>query len=273
MNRQAFFNAARERPFGGSLSQGQVDGTNAILDEWERRGLSDARWLAYMLATAFHETGPASKAGHMKPIREYGDRAYFMRMYDKTGERPKVAATLGNTMVGDGAMFCGRGYVQLTGRANYAKASKALGIDLVGSPDRTLEPGIAAAIMFLGMTEGWFTTKRLSDYFSAGTTDWVNARRIINGTDRAAEIAGYAKDFYEALKLSAAPDATVPAPETETVAPPIPPPPDIEPPALDPEPVPPPPAKPQPDPAQEPKAGFWKWLLNILIAGLFQKGT
>src|SRR3990167_1622370 len=94
MNRQKFFEAVRTKPFGGSLTPGQVQGTGAILNEWEARGLTDLRFLAYMLATAFHET-----ARTMLPIKEYGGRAYFMKMYDKTGSRPQVVAGLGNTKV------------------------------------------------------------------------------------------------------------------------------------------------------------------------------
>ena len=104
MNRRVFFDDVRRDLFGGGLNQDQVDGFNAILDAWAESSLSDLRWLAYMLATTFHET-----ARTMRPIREYGGRTYVMRMYDKTGHRPHVARALGNTEVGDGARFCGRG--------------------------------------------------------------------------------------------------------------------------------------------------------------------
>jgi putative chitinase len=207
MNRKAFFDAVRMNPFNGQLSQSQVDGLNAILDGWLRCGLTDLRWLAYMLATAFHET-----ARTMQPIKEYGGNDYFMKMYDKTGARPKVAASLGNTEVGDGARFCGRGYVQLTGRANYAKASQKLGVDFVKEPDRALMPNYAAEIMFLGMTEGWFTGKKLADYFNT-RADWTNARRIINALDRASTVAGYATAFQNALQAASQSTGIEPRPE------------------------------------------------------------
>lgn len=190
LNRSAFFDAVREKPFGGRLSQSQVDGMGAILDACPP-DLSTDR-LAYCLATPVIET-----ANTMQPIKEYGGAAYFKRMYDIQGERPAKAKELGNLRPGDGALFCGRGYVQLTGRANYAKATKRLlalgylpaGSDLEATPDLAMHPDVAAAILFVGMGEGWFTGQRLSDYFGAGKADAVGARRIINGQDRAAEIA------------------------------------------------------------------------------------
>ena len=207
MNRAAFFDAVRANPFKGGLSQQQVTGMAAILDEWEARKFTDLRWLAYMLATTFHET-----ARTMQPIHEYGGPQYFKR-YD--GRRD-----LGNTMPGDGNRFHGRGYVQCTGRANYARASEELGVDFVAHPDRVLEPRFAAAIMFLGMSHGWFTTKRLSNYFTDTKADWKNARRIINALDKADTIAGYGKAFYGALLRAddampepVRPPPDIPAPE------------------------------------------------------------
>ena len=67
INRKTFFYDVRIKLFGGRLGQRQVDGMNAILDEWEKRDLTDLRWLAYTLATAFWET-----AHTMWPIEEWG---------------------------------------------------------------------------------------------------------------------------------------------------------------------------------------------------------
>lgn len=152
---------------------------------------------AYALATAYHET-----AATMQPIKEYGGRSYFMNNYDVTGKNPDRARKYGNTAVGDGARYFGRGYVQLTWKVNYAKAEKELGYKLVSNPDLALDPKIAAAIMVRGMQEGWFTGKKLSHYFgfSSGTrAQFAEARRIINGTDKAELIAGYALKFQDAL--------------------------------------------------------------------------
>jgi predicted chitinase len=114
-----------------------------------------------------------------------------------------VAKRLGNTQPGDGAKYCGRGYVQLTGRRNYSEAGEHTGADLVEHPELALKPEIAAKIMLWGMEGGIFTGKKLADYLPlsgrAGFDAYTAARRIINGQDRAAEIAKEAQQFEAAL--------------------------------------------------------------------------
>lgn len=195
---EAFFAAVRgSKALGPTLSADEVDGCKAILSACRNAGWG-AAWTADALATAVVET-----AGTMQPIKEYGGTAYFRRMYDIEGSRPAKARELGNLKPGDGARYAGRGYVQLTGRANYLKAGKALGHDLVGNPDAALDAGIAAAVMVQGMEHGWFTGRSLATYLRAGApgtlAQFKEARRIINGQDRAAEIAGYALEFQRAL--------------------------------------------------------------------------
>lgn len=183
MNRAAFYASVRRRAsgiFGTSLSQGQVNGCNTLLSEAEKEG-TPLRFLAYILATAYHET-----ACTMQPVREIG----------KGKGKPYGKPVNGKT-------YYGRGYVQLTWLENYQRAAKELAVDLVRYPDDALEPDIAAAILFRGMTEGWFTGKKLSDYINLDKTDYFNARRIVNGTDRADKIAGYAKAFETALREGA----------------------------------------------------------------------
>lgn len=193
LNETTFFDAVRDGILGPGLSSGEVSGCQAILAA--AAGLPAAQ-AAYMLATAYHET-----ASTMQPIKEYGGEAYFFRRYDPRGANPALAKRLGNTEGGDGARYAGRGYVQLTGRANYARAGRELTIDLVGTPDLALTPDIAAKVMRRGMTEGWFTGHRLAEYFpAAGPSDFVQARRIINGLDRAEDVAGYAREFLKALQ-------------------------------------------------------------------------
>lgn len=192
----AFFNAVRAgKALGPSLSTDEVSGCEAILAACTG---FPASWAAYCLATPVVET-----AGTMQPIKERGGNAYYTRMYDITGERPDKARALGNLSPGDGARYCGRGYVQLTGKANYARAGLALGLPLVDDPDMALQPDVAAKIMREGMKDGWFTGKSLSTYIPAigDIHHFTNARRIINGQDRAVEIAQYALEFQAALQV------------------------------------------------------------------------
>jgi len=199
IDRKRFFDGIRNQPFPHKLNVGQVQGVSALLDEWERRKLADLRWLAYMLATAKHET-----AHTMKPIREFGGKSYFHSMYDKEGKRPHVARTLGNVESGDGALFHGRGYVQLTGRRNYTILAPEIReiwpeLDILERPDDAMDPRAAAYAMFEGMQRGTFTGKKLSHFFTDSVSDWKNARKIINGLDKAELIAGVAKEFYADL--------------------------------------------------------------------------
>lgn len=177
-NPEAFFPAVRVELFRGYLKQPQVDGINALLAAWQ--GAADLRFVAYALATAYHET-----AQTMQPIAEYG-----------LGKGRRYGIPAGPY----GKVYYGRGFVQLTWCSNYQTASDKLGVDLVKDPDLALDPIIAAKVMSQGMTEGWFTGHKLADFFGA-RTDWLHAREIINGMDHAAEIAGYAIRFLNALKL------------------------------------------------------------------------
>lgn len=178
MNRELFFKSVRGSIFGGKLSQDQVEGTEAVLDAYEAAGLTSAQWLAYMLATAFHET-----AATMRPIEEYGK-----------GKGRKYGVPVGPFK----KVYYGRGYVQLTWIYNYEKAEAELHAPFVEKPELALDPKHAADIMTRGMQEGWFTGKKLVDYLNV-KTDYRNARRIINGTDKADLIAGYANKFHAAL--------------------------------------------------------------------------
>lgn len=88
---------------------------------------------------------------------------------------------LGNSQSGDGVRYKGRGYVQITGRTNYKKFSDLLGQDFVSNPNLVTDPKVAAKIVVVGMRDGLFTGKKLSDYINNGQNDFYNARRIVNG--------------------------------------------------------------------------------------------
>lgn len=189
---------------GPTISQTEFEGCDQII-----RSCAAAGWpvsyVAYALATAYLET-----AHTMQPIKEIGGTAYFTRMYDIKGNRPAKARELGNLTPGDGAKFPGRGYVQLTGKDNYQKATERLQRagyavpNLVAFPDKVMEPKIASAILVLGMLEGWFTGRKLPDDLPARgpatLRQFIDSRDIINGTDKASEIAAYAIDFQTGLQ-------------------------------------------------------------------------
>ena len=188
MNRTTFFAYVRRAPFGGRLTQSQIDGMNAILDEWERRRVLDNRWLAYILATAFHETG-----NRMQPVRETfaSSDAQAISRLEKAwaaGKLPWVKTPYWR----DG--FFGRGLVQITHKANYAK----FGITKADA----LKLDVSVRVIFDGMIKGMFTGKTLGDYFNTTTNDPVGARKIVNGTDKAKLIASYYQNFLDAMEAA-----------------------------------------------------------------------
>ncbi len=153
-----------------------------ILAEARKQGVTNKAQLAYILATATHESGAGA---HMEEFAS--GRAYEGR------------SSLGNTQPGDGVRYKGRGYVQLTGRRNYSDWSRRLGMDLVSNPRAVENPQIAAKILVGGMMQGTFTGRGLGSYINERQTDFVNARRTVNGTDRAGHIAQIAQRLMAAL--------------------------------------------------------------------------
>lgn len=196
MDMAAFFNNARTSPFAGSLSQNAVDGMTAIIEAFRTYGDGDARKLAYMLGTAFHE------ADKFRTMEEYASGAAY-----------EGRASLGNTQAGDGVKFKGRGFVQITGRRNYADWSRRLGLDLLKEPAMAANRAIAARILVQGLMLGTFTGKKLGDYINDAGTDYRNARRTVNGTDRAQLVADHAAAFALALTAGGYEDMAPPAPE------------------------------------------------------------
>lgn len=193
INRKHFFDSVRDSLFKGKLSVTQVSGMEAILSEWEKRSLIDERWLAYMLATVYHET-----ARTMQPIEEYGKGKGYR--YGKKIKRTGIRYTSPDKL------YYGRGYVQLTWYENYETMGRLLHMDLLNQPELALIPEVAAEIMFEGMTKGNsnfgdFTGKSLELYFNDKKEDPINARRIINGLDKADIIAMYYYKFKTALTV------------------------------------------------------------------------
>ena len=187
MDRAAFFSWIRAKGlYGPSIEQTEVTGTEAILDAMAGLPLSHC---AYTLATALHETNKT-----MQPVRE----AYWLSdAWRKRNLRYYP--------------WYGRGFVQLTWRENYAKADAALSLggQLLQAADLAMRIDIAARIMRRGMVEGWFAGDRIGRRHTlkrhlpepvATREQYASARRIINGTDKADLVAGYALEFQKALQ-------------------------------------------------------------------------
>ncbi|RWL14898.1 MAG: hypothetical protein EOR57_31625 [Mesorhizobium sp.] len=198
---------------------------------------------AYVLGTAWHETGA------YKYMREIWGPTAAQRRYEGRKD-------LGNTVAGDGKKFMGRGFVQITGRRNYTDWSKRLGIDLLKEPQLAERPEIAVKILVKGSKLGTFTGKKLADYITLSRSDFIGARRIINGTDKAGPIAGYAQKFDDLLLLEGYGVAAPPAPAKPVPVP--------QPPAA------PRPPAPAPTPASQHKERnpFWAalfWVLGLIF--------
>ncbi|MCA2372191.1 hypothetical protein ATU3B_11230 [Agrobacterium genomosp. 3 str. CIP 111-78] len=204
MDMTTFFAYARRAPFGGRLSQGQIDGMNALFRCWRSHkiaGSDNNRLLAYILASVFHETG-----GRMLPVRETlastdaGAIAALEKAW-KAGKLGQVKTPYWRKDK-DGKSWFGRGDIQLTHRVNYDALGKRIGVDLVGNPSLALDVDISAEIAIVGMLEGLFTKRKLTEFFNLKSDDPIGARAVVNGTDKAKLIAGYYKSFLDALEAA-----------------------------------------------------------------------
>ena len=201
-NRKAFFDAIR--PLFGKLSTEQVAGMTALLNVWEARySHFQNELLAYCLATSYHET-----AYRMQPVRETladNDSTAIRRLnhaYNK-GQMRYVSKPYWRKDSNGRAWF-GRGHVQLTHQRNYTKAGRKLGVALDQDPGLALDPEISARILFSGCIDGWFTKYKLLDYVKKDSTDFYNARKVVNPGDKKTykPIEGYANQFLAALGRS-----------------------------------------------------------------------
>lgn len=239
-DRKKFWDNYR-RTINPNFTKDQVEAVEFLLDEFESDGIwSDIRHIAYALATIRHET-----AYTYEPIQEIGSRAYFERRY---GHKTSKGRELGNDAPGEGAKYSGKGYVQLTGETNYEKLEDILRkqnrddieefekrtgqkFDLTDYAYQAKDPKLAFLIMTIGMFRGVYTGKAFRHYINDKKCDYYNARRIINGTDKAARIARVAQNFEKVLKTSSIEtqidwsnevqvikDSAPPSPEPETPA-------------------------------------------------------
>lgn len=142
----------------------------AVAKEGRKQGISDRNVFAYVMATIQHETDHT-----YRPIAEYGGPSKWY------------------------APFYGRGYVQITHEFNYKAYSDKLGINLVKDTNKVMEPDISLFIIIDGMKNGVFTTLPIGKYINSQKVDFLNARRVINGTDKMSLIAGYAKEWQKTV--------------------------------------------------------------------------
>jgi hypothetical protein len=132
-----------------------------VLEAFHQRNILNRPTLIAAIATIGVETGG------FRPIHEWGGNAYFTEMYENRED-------LGNIYPGDGARYHGRGFVQITGRANYRDYGQKLGCPLEDDPDLALDPTIAAEILAL-----YFDDRAV--HIAAQKNDWEQVRRAVNG--------------------------------------------------------------------------------------------
>ena len=163
-----------------SLKPDALDNIALIKAECAKQGLTLPQQVAYVLATTQHETN-----GTYWPVVE----SYWLPDPDAYNKKnhPEYYP------------YYGRGYTQLTWEKNYRHYGELLGIDLAGNPDLALEPSVATFIIVNGFKHGTFTGKKITDFINGVKTDFINARRCINGTDEAQKIRGYAVLWWKQL--------------------------------------------------------------------------
>lgn len=182
------FDAGRKELFTKGYTQLQVDSINAIMAECVRQGVKLKTQVAYILATAYHEGNDfdgksTGKIQALVPIVEKGSDTYLK-------SKPYWP-------------YIGMGFVQLTWLNNYKKfqplIKQRFGVDIIATPKLLLRVDISAFVLVYGMINGTFTARKLSNYIHSGKTDFPEARRVVNGTDRAEHIAGIATKFLKCI--------------------------------------------------------------------------
>lgn len=183
------FESARKDLFKNGYTQLQVDSINAIMAEANKSDLNIFE-TAYVLATAYHEAfdydgKTTGKIQRLVPIKEKGSLAYLKskKYYP----------------------YIGYGFVQLTWLDNYRKYQPLIldkfKVDILKNYELLLRTDIAAFVIVHGMKNGTYTGKKLKDYAdNASGLRAKDARRIVNGTDKAAEIESYYFKFMSHLK-------------------------------------------------------------------------
>ena len=187
---EKFLNFIEGKKLKRPLSSLGRDCVKLIFQKCLELNVNDLRMVSYILATTHWETGAYGQRFIYEPVVEQGkgkNKSYGIP-YKKTGK-----------------IYYGRGFVQITWFDNYERFTKILNksgfeVDLINNPDLALKPEIAVLILIIGMRDGKFTGADLDDYFDPIKSDWYNARKIINGTDKAVIISEIAKEIYYIIK-------------------------------------------------------------------------
>ena len=235
IDRKYFFDNVRRHFPGGKLTPQQVAGMEVKLQVWEQYHADEPLdFLANSLSQNSWETGykmvPRREADYLSATAQ---RAYLMKNYDKTGDKPSRAIANGNTRVGDGYTFGGTGDIQLTWANNFLRMGSLIGVDLYNNPQLAMDPVVSARVMFYGMINGFFTSRSLRQYFNSTKNDPAGARAVVNGdmtfpVDKknpakgtiGQEIARRHKFFRSALRSIAGTTVTHPVVTTPVVKPP-----------------------------------------------------
>lgn len=197
INRIALFNRLRTYNLYQKILQHQVQGIDAIIDEWEsKESYTDLRHLAYILGTVYHETDKT-----MQPIEEYSrgaGRDYGKKLKYGQGAGKRVQYQFPDKI------YYGRGHTQNTWYEIYEKLTKApyaikMGWDFLNHPELLLEMKPSIWATFYAMTTGLYTGRKLSRYFNDTVENWDGARAIVNGEDKAELISTYSKKFLKCL--------------------------------------------------------------------------
>lgn len=217
MHDETLFAYLRRAPFGGRMTQSQIDGVKRIHNACVTHGVERLEKIAYVLASVFHETG-----ARMQPVREAfatsdaGAKAALEKAW-QAGRLSSVKTSYWR------AGWFGRGDIQITHEDNYRKLGEAVGVDLVANPSLALNAAISARIAVIGMRDGLFAKGHtLARYFPlGGPADVLGARKIVNGSDKRQLIAGHYEAILGALKAATMagaikPDVPKPAPEPDT---------------------------------------------------------
>lgn len=151
-----------------------------VIGAAQAEGINDPAHIAYMLATVQFETSMGRLTTESQATR-----------------------SLSTANFGDGgnSQYYGRGLAQLTGKANYRKASNHFGVDFVGNPQLAADPKYSARILAWGMKTGKFSGVAMGDYLNSrtGQLNWRGARQVVNDADKSARIAAAARRYYQAL--------------------------------------------------------------------------